>query len=66
MKTPKQTLDIVTCNGMREMTEERVIQAMEEYANQKLSDFFKKHCKEYHETWTDYDIEQTIINYLSK
>lgn len=31
-----------------------------------LLDFFRKHCKEYHETWTDYDITETVNGYLKK
>lgn len=32
MKTAEETLSTVTCNGCREITEERALQAMKEYA----------------------------------
>ena len=39
MKTPKQILDKVLIYGNRELTEERALQAMEEYANQVVEYF---------------------------
>ena len=35
----------------------------QEYADAYLSEFFRKHCKEFHPTWTEYDIEQEIEKY---
>ena len=32
MKTAEETLSTVTCNGCRDITEERALQAMKEYA----------------------------------
>ena len=32
MKTPQEIIRIISCNGEREMTEARIIQAMKEYA----------------------------------
>lgn len=50
MKTAEETLSTVTCNGCREITEERALQAMKEYAYEvakeslKNSNFrFEKH-----------------------
>jgi len=34
VKTAKEILSIITCNGMRELTEERAEQAMKDYAEQ--------------------------------
>ena len=31
-----------------------------------LLDFFRIHCKEHHETWTEYDITQVVKDYLKK
>lgn len=36
MLSDKEILNIVTCNGQRELTEERALQAMNEYAIQYL------------------------------
>jgi hypothetical protein len=36
----KEVLRVVSCNGMREMTEERILEAMEQYAESAIKDRF--------------------------
>lgn len=46
---------------------DQVIAAMKEFANQEVEKrmlaFFSKHCKEYHETWDEFDITECVNKY---
>ena len=45
IKTAEEILQTITCNGMREITEERALQAMKEYADQfRQPDVIKSVC----------------------
>lgn len=37
----KEVLRVVSCNGMREMTDDRILEAMEQYSNDKVAEAFK-------------------------
>ena len=57
MKKPQEIIRIISCNGEREMTEERIVQAMKEYALSLLPSEEEIHSKPYYKDTANFPNE---------